>query len=1180
MRLTPSSQRTRRALTAIGMLLFFGSTGHAGQAVSDNSMGAEASVVENYSPEIEKVTGGAQRGPSLFHSLASLSIDAGRAVYFDDPATVQAIFCRVTGGSASHINGLLGTWDFTNSTYGSSHFYLLNPSGILFGPNAQLYLTGSFYASTADSFVFPGGVEFSATETAAPPLLTLDFPAGLRFRDNAAALTVQTPTLTTYGLQLSTAQALNLSGGQVTVEGGGTCYVPDGIIDLAAVGEAGTLTLDTDTPLADGTARGDITLTNAWINAQGGAGGLVRMHGDDITVEQQSYVQGGTAVVSSGTVFNPGQDIRIDATGTMTVSGGSQISANAHALTPSELRIKAGAVAVSGGSHVQALTTGSGRAGDVTIQATGTVTVDGNEAYVGSVALAGASGDCGTVTITARDITVRNDGEIKTQHAGTGHGGDIVLTASDTIAIDGSDTTINSDGDQTGSGDITLTADRITASNGAWFNANSSGVDGAGSIAFKADTLVEFKSGSSAQSAALATGPGASGDIAVETKTLTMTESSYFSTSTAGEGRGGNVAITATEGVTFDGVWSGIESGTHSTSTGQGGDVTITTPELTMSNRARITASTEGIGRSGTVAITTTGDLTLTGASSLQGATTGAGDAGQMNLTVGGTLHLHGNDTQITSHTQAGSSGRGGDIRIRAGAVTVEEGAFFNVDTFGSGDGGSLNADVAGAVVFDGLSSGMANNVNEGSSGTGGGITLNAKSLALRNGATLQANTYGNGNAGQITATVTDELLITGANSNAQCAVATTAVANGGNLQLTAGTMTFSDSALINTTTLGAGNAGNITLVAHEGITIAGAQVDCAVDVLATSGQGGNVTVTAPNLTMSSGGRIGASTYGNGNAGSIAVDVGNLSMTDLYTSIDCQVGPESTGDGGNIAVTTGALDMRQEALITTTSFSAGAGGTIDIQASKVKVASKAQITATGYSSGQAGNIGVTASQVELKDGGRLHANTGGGQGNIRVMANQDLILRNASSITTNATGTATGGNITLETGNLVALENSDISANAQAAAGGQVVIEARGVFGTAYREEATGESDITATSELGAQFSGTVEIRTPETDPGAALMALPDGLINTDRLVPQTRCPYVDGSSYTQTGKTGMPPSPGTQGQSGSATEVALITPVQTVPAPPPSASAKTTTRPAPTRGWQRNPQGHLVLLP
>ncbi len=81
-----------------------------------------------------------------------------------------------------------------------------------------------------------------------------------------------------------------------------------------------------------------------------------------------------------------------------------------------------------------------------------------------------------------------------------------------------------------------------------------------------------------------------------------------------------------------------------------------------------------------------------------------------------------------------------------------------------------------------------------------------------------------------------------------------------------------------------------------------------------------------------------------------------------------------------------------------------------------------------------------------------------------------------SQITTNAQGEVTGGNITINTQNLAALSNSDISANAEQAFGGQVIVNADAIFGTEFWTQPTTASDITATSELGPEFSGTVEL--------------------------------------------------------------------------------------------------------
>jgi filamentous hemagglutinin family protein len=174
------------------------------QIVPDGSLGAEGSVVV---PQVinglpsDQLEGGAVRGGNLFHSFGEFSVPDGRGAYFANPAGVANIFSRVTGGNISQILGTLGV-------LGNANLYFLNPNGIVFGPNARLDVRGSFLATTADSFQFPNGYAFSATNPDAPPLLTVNIPIGLNFRANP------TKTIVNQG-NLSTGQDLTLTAGNL-----------------------------------------------------------------------------------------------------------------------------------------------------------------------------------------------------------------------------------------------------------------------------------------------------------------------------------------------------------------------------------------------------------------------------------------------------------------------------------------------------------------------------------------------------------------------------------------------------------------------------------------------------------------------------------------------------------------------------------------------------------------------------------------------------------------------------------------------------------------------------------------------------------------------------------------------------------------------------------------------------
>jgi filamentous hemagglutinin family protein len=161
--------------------------------IADDTLGSERSIVSpnqviNGVPG-NTINGGARRGANLFHSFRAFNIDVGQGVYFTNPAGVANILTRVTGGNPSQILGTL-------SVLGNANLFLINPNGILFGPNAQLVLGGgSFLASTANSVVFNNGFAFSATNPQAPPLLMVNVPVGLQYGNNPGAVQVQQAVL-------------------------------------------------------------------------------------------------------------------------------------------------------------------------------------------------------------------------------------------------------------------------------------------------------------------------------------------------------------------------------------------------------------------------------------------------------------------------------------------------------------------------------------------------------------------------------------------------------------------------------------------------------------------------------------------------------------------------------------------------------------------------------------------------------------------------------------------------------------------------------------------------------------------------------------------------------------------------------------------------------------------------
>jgi filamentous hemagglutinin family protein len=209
------------------------------------------------------ITGGTSRGSNLFHSFQDFNVNEGQQVRFANPEGIGNILSRVTGTNASNILGVLGV-------DGAANLFLLNPNGIIFGPNAQLDIRGSFLATTADGFLFPDGSEFSATNPQAPPLLAVNVPIGLQYGTQPAGAIRSQATLA-----VEPGQSLTLAGGAIQLDGS-RLFAPGGRIELGAVGGAGTITLgDTfDLSLPQSLARADVAFTNAAeVNVRADTGG-------------------------------------------------------------------------------------------------------------------------------------------------------------------------------------------------------------------------------------------------------------------------------------------------------------------------------------------------------------------------------------------------------------------------------------------------------------------------------------------------------------------------------------------------------------------------------------------------------------------------------------------------------------------------------------------------------------------------------------------------------------------------------------------------------------------------------------------------------------------------------------------------------------------------------------------
>ncbi|NJR75921.1 MAG: S-layer family protein [Scytonema sp. CRU_2_7] len=315
-------------------------------------------------------------------------------------------------------------------------------------------------------------------------------------------------------------------------------------------------------------------------------------------------------------------------------------------------------------------------------------------------------------------------------------------------------------------------------------------------------------------------------------------------------------------------------------------------------------------------------------------------------------------------------------------------------------------------------------------------------------------------------------------------------------------------------------------------------------------GKSGNIELQANSVSLTDGAYISASTGGKGDAGSVRINVsGPVSVDGSYITSSV----ESSG--------------------------VGKAGGIDITARSLFVNNGGRISTSNLGNGTAGNIKVTtAKDIRLDNQATIRANTNGGEGNISLNS-LDLILRRNSSITTNATGTADGGSITIDTGNLVALEKSEITAKAQQGYGGEVIITTTG------GRFISPDSVISASSEAGPQFSGTVQFNTPDIDPSQGLIEFPETVTDPAQQIAQNPC-LRGGGEFIITGRGGFPTDPSKVFSSDNV-RVDLVKPVAsqvnvttTTHKQPSTTSTSATDKPiVPARGWIFNEKGEVTLV-
>ena len=681
---------------------------------------------------------GDRAGSDLFHSFSEFSVPTGGEAFFDNAADVVNIFSRVTGGNISNIDGLL-------RANGSANLFLLNPAGIIFGPNARLSIGGSFFGSTADSIVFSDG-EFSALDGDNPPLLTINAPIGLNFRDNPGQI-VNRSVANGVGLGVATGKSLALVGGNINLEGG-VLTASEGKIELGSVAGNSLVTLEENGSGFDFnydgiTNLGNIELTQgAIINSSGNGNGSINLQGNQITLQDGSQVR--------ATTFG-------------SVSGES-ISVNAETLL------------IEDRASISTTTIGEGNAGDIKIEASesieivgtgfegiqqnffaafiqGEFNIDSLASVTGIITGTTGAGTAGNINLDTSNLRLQENAAIGGLTFGEGGLGSLTINAAESIEVLASALFNTPTLGSTGNGNkIEIETADLTISDGGTIANATIGAGSGGDILINATEEIKILRTlpNSLTPTGIFTngiiGDGEAGNININTQKLNLQDGGGIGSSSGGltrlgflpqGGRGGNINIIASDSIEVSGsspdsfFSSGINSSTFTAN--DAGNLDLETRTLIVGQGANISTSTISNGQGGNINIDASESIFISG-------TSVDGQVVSSIVSASGVLN------STAEFDPSAVTGDAGSLSITTGNLSISDHGRVNVNSLGSGNAGNLEI--------------RANNIqleNQGQIGAktvfgeGGNITLNLdERLTLRNNSLISAQAEENANGGNV----------------------------------------------------------------------------------------------------------------------------------------------------------------------------------------------------------------------------------------------------------------------------------------------------------------------------------------------------------------------------------------------------------------------------------------------
>jgi filamentous hemagglutinin family protein len=645
--------------------------------VADNSqIGTQVSGANNNFD----ITGGLQRGQNLFHSFQDFSVPTGGSANFANSAGNRSIITRVTGNLFSDINGLVNT--------NGANFLLINPAGIVFGNNAQLNVGKAFVGSTANSIDLVGGgrsITFGTNPSGDAPLLSV--APNVLFDVARLNLGGGTGAISNFGTLETTNpnQYIGLIGGNITFNGG-TITAPGARVEVGGLAQSGTIgfSLDNGVLFPANVERGNVSLifngtTPSLIDVEAGGGGSVSISAKDITLKGA-----GTGILTGiaeglGSPTAIAGDIMLNATRDISLSDSALIFNSINSKSQGKagkIEVFSKNLSVKNGGLLQSVVLGKGVAGSIKIAVAENVSFD--DSYAFSRIEKGGEGKGNKIEITANNLYFTNSAQLVTSTLGKGDAGDIAINIVGDASFDGKKGIFTSgllsrvgQGAEGNGGKIEIIAGNLSLTNSADLQATTSGKGDAGSIKVKVTSNTSFDDSlvvSRVEKEAI----GKGGGIEIVTGNLLVKNSSQLSSSTYGKGDAGNIKITATENVSFDGIKNGFRSSAFSTiekgGDGKAGGIEITSNKLSITNDAQLVAGTKDKGEAGNILLQSK-MISLNKGSILSKSTNSTG--GNINIFSTDLLMLRNNSTIATDSDSIGKNGNGGNITINSPLIVA-----------------------------------------------------------------------------------------------------------------------------------------------------------------------------------------------------------------------------------------------------------------------------------------------------------------------------------------------------------------------------------------------------------------------------------------------------------------------------------------------------------------------------